>query len=191
MKKSFQLALVALATIASSSAFAGTYNQASPFKHFYVGGGAGYGQFNKSSPANIIKKRDGLTLNGVAGYRFNKYLAAQAEYFYLPIYKLDQTASNAKTYSNVAALEVKGILPLGNQFNLFAKAGYTVAFQKTRIDSGSTDKEVVYEPIAGAGAEFMVTPQIGVNVQYTGIYTTNKDKFDTVNMGTAGLNLYF
>lgn len=191
MKKIFQLTLMVMTAMAASSAFAGAYYQPKEIKHLYIGGGAGYGQFNKSSPANLIKKRDGVALNGVTGYRFNKYIAAQAEYFYLPVYKLNATASNAKTYSNVAALEAKGTLPLGHQFNLFAKAGYTVAFQKTRIDDGATDNETVYEPIAGAGAEFMVTPQIGVNVQYTGIYTTDKDKFNTVNMGTAGLSLYF
>lgn len=192
MKKLIQFMLVSSALL-SASAFAGQYYQPNEMKHLYIGGGAGYGQFAKMDTPFTIKKRDGLVLNGVAGYRFNQYAAIQAEYFYLPVYKLDTSLANANTKSHVAALEAKATLPIVKQFNLFTKGGYTAIFERGSNASDGTkgDKTTVYQPIVGGGAEFMVTPQIGLVVQYSGIISTDKSKFDTVNMGTAGLNLYF
>lgn len=191
MKKSFQFALVALATMASSSVFAGTYDQVSPFKHFYVGGGAGYAKYSVKDDTSSALRDHGLVLNADTGYRLNKYVGMQAEYYYLPTLKLDATGANSKLKSQAVALEAHLMMPINNSFMVFADGGYAAVFVRGNSSDGIKGlSETDYEPVASAGVEYQVVPNVAINVKYTGLYKATH-RFETVNMGIAGLNFYF
>lgn len=56
---------------------------------------------------------------GAFGYLFNKYLATEISYLYIG----NSSANGIDQNQSFLTANVKGILPLNEQFNLFAKAG--------------------------------------------------------------------
>ena len=86
------------------------------------------------------------------------------------------------------------MLPLSPKFNLFAKAGYSIITSdltgNTATYSVSGSRDVFYNSIVGAGAEYRVLPRLDLNAQYLAIIGVG-NQYDTTNLITGGLNFYF
>ncbi|MGB2064063.1 outer membrane protein A [Marinomonas gallaica] len=124
----------------------------------YVGGN--YGYLKVDGDDDFDDNND--VWQGLIGYRFNQYMALEGGYTDFGSYGSD--IANAETDGYSAA--VKGILPLTESIEFFAKAGqvwydtdYSVAGFK-----GSSDDEALF---AGAGFNFKLSDQLLLNAQYT------------------------
>lgn len=177
MKKVLSVAAVALALSATAvqaheGFYAGTSYQAANFK---------------------VKDAEGKlkahTLNIVAGYDFNEYLAVEGR-FGVPTSKETHNGVDAKPKTSYA-LFGKGTLPLTDMFSVYAVAGYgkspfqfEAKGQKLKADKASLQY--------AAGVEVNFTPQIAMTAEY-GMYGYGKKSLP-LNLGevkydTTGFNL--
>ena len=165
----------------------------------YFGLHLGYGAFANGSEINAITKeaRDdgidasdsGFVGNVEVGYNFNKYIAAQIDYLYLPRIHFSYDDSSSSIYNYMFAGELKAQYPLlHDKLIPFVTAGYGVVAFTTDDDNADTGS--TWEPIAGAGLEYRVSKHVGVNGQYKVVMNVNNE-FGTVNMGLFGVNFYF
>lgn len=108
---------------------------------FYLGGALGQSKFKEWCTAGA-----GFTFNSckdtdsawkvLGGYRFNRYIAAEA--MYVDWGEVTATLTVGGTLFDVAAtqssygLAAVGTLPLGERFELFGKAGFLMTQQETR-----------------------------------------------------------
>ena len=134
----------------------------------YIGGNYGYLKVDGDGDDNDFDD-DNDVWQGLVGYRFNQFFAIEGGYTDFGSY--GNSFANAETDGYSAA--VKGILPLTDQIEFFAKAGqlwyetdYSVAGFK-----GDTDDEALF---AGAGLNFKLSEQLLLNAQYTW-YDTSLD----------------
>lgn len=134
----------------------------------YVGGNYGYLKVDGDGDDNDFDDNNDVW-QGLVGYRFNEFFAIEGGYTDFGSY--GSSYANAETDGYSAA--VKGILPLTDQIEFFAKAGqlwyetdYSVAGFK-----GDSDDEALF---AGAGLNFKLSEQLLLNAQYTW-YDTSLD----------------
>ncbi|QPG06123.1 porin family protein [Salinimonas marina] len=132
---------------------------------FYVGGNYGYLKVDGQDDFDD----DNDMWQGLAGYRFNRYLAVEGSMIDFGDYGSD--LSNADTDGYTAA--VKGMLPLSEHFAVFVKGGqlwwesdYSVADL-----SGDFDDESLF---IGAGVNYAISRNLSINAEYT-IYDTELD----------------
>lgn len=184
----------------SSAALAGgmdTYdgkaaNDVYNYSGFYLGAGAGYGLTDTENFPGI--HRDGFAFNVDGGYRFNRYVAAEAGYLYFPRVKIDFDDVNSTVHSSAVYIAGKGILPINDSFDVFAKAGAGLTFTSASADaSGLTITASSHQhpiiPIYGVGADYNINQNLAITVQ--GIGTIGVQDFPSTYMGTAGLTYTF
>lgn len=147
----------------------------------YVGGSVGQ---SMTSFNNEVKSTDPGDSNSeektktayklFGGYNFNQYFAVEGGYADLGKPAVKQTwvdGSGKGTFKETAwFLAGKGTLPINEQFNVFGKLGVT--FNHVKNSSSDTDgwsysasdnrTGVLY----GVGAEYNVTKQIGIRLEY-------------------------
>ena len=199
MKKTLLASALVLAM--SSSAFAA--------EGFYVYGGAGYSKadtdlYSESySDASLDAKIDvdeksfGLKL--AAGYRFNDNFAVEGSYAYLGKadakltavgniigYDVDGTAT-ASMKAHVLAVDAVGIYPVGDKFELFAKAGLGLGYVKTEASASGTidgvsgsvglfsESDTRVFPKLGLGVEYKLTKNVAVRAEYERYFGVSKD----------------
>lgn len=161
----------------------------------YLGTDLGYAitpnEFSSSLPGLTD---DGFTFAFHAGYNFNQYVAFEAGYTRLPKAGYNSPVGFAGTDNNdVYSFVVKGIYPVMNQLNVFAKAGYALSNSDLVVAGINTTNfvgKVYSNPTVAGGVEYRVMPHVGVNVQYTAIIGVNGEAA-TSDLATAGLNYYF
>lgn len=151
---------VVLGTVALT-AFTSTSYAASPYSTstgLYLGGNYGYLKIDGDDEFDDSND----VWQGIIGYQVNQFFALEGAYS--DFGKYGGSVANAETTGYSAAL--KGILPLTDQIEFFAKAGqlwydtdYSVAGVK-----GSSDDEGLF---AGAGFNYKLSEQILLNAQYT------------------------
>lgn len=94
----------------------------------------------------------GYGLNGIVGYQFNPYLAPEVGVSYYRRYGEEVMVYDAA---------LKGILPLGQRFNINGKLG-------AGLYSSHNESETV--PYLGAGVGYAVTPNLDIDLNIQGSY---------------------
>ena len=155
--------IVTLAGLISLASFS-AYSQADDLKNdvtengVYVG--ANYGYLKVDGDDEFDDDND--VLQGLVGYRFNKYLALEGSYIDFGHY--GNNLSRAETDGYTAGLKVT--LPITDRVELYAKGGqlwYSTDYDVVGL-SGNKDDEGVF---AGAGVGFKVTDRFLINAEYT------------------------
>ncbi|RPA55662.1 porin family protein [Shewanella vesiculosa] len=155
--------IVTLAGLISLASFS-AYSQADDLKNdvaengVYVG--ANYGYLKVDGDDEFDDDND--VLQGLVGYRFNKYLALEGSYIDFGHY--GNNLSRAETDGYTAGLKVT--LPIADRVELYAKGGqlwYSTDYDVVGL-SGNKDDEGVF---AGAGVGFKVTDRFLINAEYT------------------------
>ncbi|EDP45932.1 outer membrane beta-barrel protein [Rickettsiella grylli] len=172
----------------------------------YIEGQLGYAhtgtRFIKPFPSGKVdsKYQGGLAGRVAIGYQFNPNLAAEMGYLQLA----DQEAKlkspvNQSITINQHAFDLvgKGILPLSDKFNLYAKAG--VAYLVTDLSGDTINQHSIIKPVAkqswapeaGIGLTYNVTPNMFIDTAFTHIQPIGKNKPSNINMATIGLGFTF
>jgi OmpA-OmpF porin, OOP family len=155
---------------------------------FYLGGALGQSKFKEwcdtgGSTITFASCKDTDTAWKVlGGYRFNRYIAAEASY----VDWGEVTASTAT--AQVAAeqysygLAVMGTLPLGERFELFGKVGFLMTEQETRriTPNPSTFKRDETELHYGLGAKYAFTKNWALRGEWE---NTDKLKVEMLSIG--------
>ena len=122
--------------------------------------GANYGYLKVDGDDDFDDNSD--VMQGLVGYKFNKYLALEGSYINFGDY--GNGLANAETDGYTAALKV--MLPIADRVELYAKGGqlwYSTDYEVVGF-SGNDDGEGVF---AGAGVAFKVTDRFLINAEYT------------------------
>ncbi len=178
---------------------------------FYITGNAGYGKADVKSftlmgaPIGSVSRKSGFTWNAGAGYRFDKYLAVEAGYMQLPEIKGSSPAVgflpkfSYQVHPSAVYLVAKGIYPVNEKFDLFAKGGAAyVVKSKVTVSAPGAGKVKLGEtassshpivPLVGLGADYYLNSNLAVTVQ--GLATIKAGGFPTTYQGTVGLTYKF
>lgn len=186
----------------------GPMPQAQPQSAFYIGASAGWGDthwdnifdatrtitnFGGFAGANLTttlnSKDTGFAGRAFVGYDFNKYLAIEGGWTYLPTSKVDgsmtisnilvpgvTTGSGSFKIKNYAFdLMGKVTAPLGDGLSIYAKAGVNYfrskisstsgAFTGATFDNGKS-KADHWGPVFGVGAQYEIFTNLFVNVDW-------------------------
>ncbi|WMB73574.1 porin family protein [Shewanella oncorhynchi] len=155
------LTLAAIISLASFSAYSHADNMSNSDaaeNGIYVG--ANYGYLKVDGDDDFDDNSD--VMQGLVGYKFNKYLALEGSYINFGDY--GNGLANAETDGYTAALKV--MLPIADRVELYAKGGqlwYSTDYDVVGF-SGNDDGEGVF---AGAGVAFKVTDRFLINAEYT------------------------
>ncbi|MCU7961950.1 porin family protein [Shewanella sp. SM20] len=155
------LTLAAIISLASFSAYSHADNMSNSDaaeNGIYVG--ANYGYLKVDGDDDFDDNSD--VMQGLVGYKFNKYLALEGSYINFGDY--GNGLANAETDGYTAALKV--MLPIADRVELYAKGGqlwYSTDYDVVGF-SGNDDGEGVF---AGAGVAFKVTERFLINAEYT------------------------
>ena len=107
------------------------------------------------------KDLDGLSWNTDLGYQFGQYLAIQAGYTSFADVKYSGVSLD--TYG-VGAV-IKAILPVNDEFSVFAKAGAMDMFTKAVVSTVTLAHRSRIAPAFGLGASYNITQNIALTVQ--------------------------
>jgi OOP family OmpA-OmpF porin len=108
---------------------------------FYLGGALGQSRFKEwcdtgSSPIALASCEDTDTSwKLLGGYRFNRYVAAEASYIDWGEVTASTTTARVSADQHSYGLAAVGTLPLGERFELFGKAGFLMTEQETRLSA--------------------------------------------------------
>ncbi len=155
------LTLAAIISLASFSAYSHADNMSNSDaaeNGIYVG--ANYGYLKVDGDDDFDDNSD--VMQGLVGYKFNKYLALEGSYINFGDY--GNGVANAETDGYTAAIKV--MLPIADRVELYAKGGqlwYSTDYDVVGF-SGNDDGEGVF---AGAGVAFKVTDRFLINAEYT------------------------
>lgn len=167
---------------------------------FTIGINAGYAtvhpKFNNTNITN--PNNSGFAWNANLGYQFSQYFAIESGYTQFAnvnesgtFFNLPYTAKNK--YYGIDLL-LKGILPVTQNFNLFAKLG-VMYFSAQRTLQSFTGHPLIgflnqtttqYNPEVGVGASYDVTQHIAITAQGIGTFMNY-----TTYAGYGGLSFKF
>jgi hypothetical protein len=182
LKNKLLLPVVASIALLASVAQADTQAQnpvKTPESGFYVSGGVGVGNTHVSL-GGLSGNAVSTAISADLGYKFNKYVAMGANSIFL--------VRNGQALIPTL-LYVKGILPLSERFNMYAKLGGGATFE--------TSGPAVYNYPGqfGLGASYQLTHALAVGVEADEIFpivenfmTNQKTSFTTL---TANVTYYF
>jgi len=171
-------------------------------------------QFVVISSTSTLDKSS-VTYSGIIGYQIIPQLAVEASYTDLGKLRYHSNNTvltgflplNARADLDAKAkgptLAVLGSLPLGSQFEIFARAG--ILFSKVTLDANTfvsgegqlaSDSETQsansVDPLFGAGLAWHVTNQFKIRAEYTRYSNVgDKDKTGEVNIDTFGAGVTF
>ncbi|HHF3033024.1 TPA: outer membrane beta-barrel protein [Vibrio diabolicus] len=182
----------------------------------YVGvsvGQASFGDVNGSLSAGgntattTFKLEDDSSLSGkvFGGYKFNEYISLEAA-----IGGYDALDGNVVTVGDMKflAIQPKATLPIGDHFNLFAKAGLSYFNAEVKVSNavlgGSTGHTTLSDSTVtgmyGLGAEFAITKNFALQVEWEYMLpelevskgANGKGTVDTeINVFSVGMNYRF
>lgn len=181
-RKLFVAAAVAAAMALPAAAMA----QARGDAGWYVGGSFGKTEDNESCPTtNCDLKDSGWKLFG--GYKLNRNLAVEAAYADFGTFSAGGTFFGTPVSVNVDVTSVNlaavGVLPVGDRFGLFGKAGISfTSYDASGSASGFTftgsDDET--ELLWGFGATYNFTPNLAIRAEWERL---NKSDVDMMSIG--------
>lgn len=157
----------------------------------YVSGNLGYGFYNEKK-GNYVNKKDrhSLAWNVNVGYQLNPYFAVEAGYIDFANIKVSQNGNAVKAKLSGVDLLAKGIMPINDQFGVFAKAGM-VRLDGKLYNASATEKAKHHVvPALGLGVSYNLNKQVALNVQ--DLYTMAvKNSFRQTNTVMAGVSYKF
>jgi opacity protein-like surface antigen len=123
---------------------------------------------------------DGTGWNGTLGYRVNQHLAAEVEYLDFGTSKIHETyliespfgstfTIDQRFSTDVSGLALSGraILPVGEQFELYARAGVLFADSKVRMEQRTETPTYADRVLfAGLGADWNFSPRWSTRLEY-------------------------
>jgi len=155
----------------------------------FVSGNLGYGKvdYKKSdfSTPPTTFDNSGLAWNANVGYQFNQYLAVEGGYTHFAQTKATVNGVSLTSSLGGFGLNAKGILPINEQFNVFAKAGAIDLNETVEAkEAGASDKVTgsSWTPELGLGASYNVNKNAALTLQ--GIHTF-KTHFNTTVDGLS------
>jgi opacity protein-like surface antigen len=162
---------------------------------FTIGLNAGYATVRNHTryllPAGTFRysNNSGFAWNANLGYQFSRYFAIETGYTQFPDMTetrtfLGVTSSSKNTFYGFDLL-LKGILPVTNNFNLFAKAGAMYFSAQHTLLYSKSYYEI--DPEAGLGVSYDITQHVAIAVQGVGIFGNNY----TTYAGYGGLIFKF
>lgn len=138
---------------ASCFAFANsaTSNPNIPDHGVYVQGMAGIG-----FPIDIFNNPRSFTPVVSAGYQFNRYLAMEARYQYMTYKEFPKRSrlDNSRNTLNQFSANIKGILPLVYNFNVYGTVGLGPSFNREKLSDGSSDSYTRLAVPLGLGLDY-------------------------------------
>jgi len=160
IKKATIAALLAAAGMAASSA--SMAQQAAQETGWYVGGSLGQMEADGDCPAGFSCDLKDSSWKIFGGYRINRNFAAEAFYMNwgeISVTLGPLTSRGEMTSFGIAAL---GIIPLGQQFELFGKLGFASTDQEFNLASDSSGTELLF----GVGAIYNFTRNFGIRAEW-------------------------
>ena len=123
---------------------------------------------------------DSTGWSGVLGYRINQYLAAELEYLDFGTSKIHETYVIESPFGQTftidqrfsadvsgPALSARGILPVGSQFELYARAGLLFAESKVRMEQRPESPTYADRVLfAGVGADWNFAARWSARLEY-------------------------
>lgn len=152
MKKSIALAI--LAVVVATPAFAADSGA-------YIGLNYGRATASGNLVAALSTTHSDSALGLTGGYQFTKNFAAELQFIDFG----NLTEGSTRTTTDGFALSAVGILPVSEQFSVFAKLGYartSLNVSAPTISHIDTKSDITY----GVGAQFNFTDSVGVRVGY-------------------------
>jgi len=193
MNKLVLVTALSAATLLAGNALAGSVETASNPAGFYVNGNLGYGA-SLGLPSGWNTKSH-LVWSGNAGYQFNKYIAVEGGYMQLPSAKVKDTSLvNVKSTQSLIDIVAKGIYPINEQFDVFAKAGLGYSFQRLSasvvgLGYASEKAKHFIVPVFGAGADYNINSNLAVTVQgFANMAHGKKENFADANYLPSSLS---
>lgn len=151
---------------------------------------------------STVTKDTGTQVRLQLGYKFNPNFAVEGGYIDFGKATFNTTGgtvvgtATGTVKAGGVDLAAVGILPLGDKFSLFGKAGLAVAKVKTDMSvtpPGNTDKTVA-APLVGIGASYKVSDNVDLRAEFDHVSKLGKsgttDKLSS-NMISAGVAYYF
>lgn len=168
-------------------------------------------------PSDKNLANNGLAGRLAIGYQFNQNFAVELGYLKLgsrqvnvDATKKDETApitlqdASVKLAQNAIDLAAKGILPIGNNFNVYGKVGLAYLTSNLSINGKADDKKHSYNineqagfekrqwaPEAAIGVSYDITPNVSVDTSWTHIHPIGKNRAGNVNFLAVGLSYNF
>ncbi len=164
-----QFAALAAMSLLVTVAYADSGNTYNP-QGFYIG--ANYGYLKVDGDDDFDEDKD--VVEGLAGYRFNKFFALEGSYVDFGDY--GNSLANASTDGYTAA--IKGSLPVTHSFSVFLKVGqlWSETDYRALEFSETVDDQSVF---AGGGLAFKISPRLVLNATYN-LYDSDME-FDEVD----------
>ncbi|WP_342228273.1 outer membrane beta-barrel protein [Rickettsiella endosymbiont of Rhagonycha lignosa] len=158
-----------------------------------------------SSFGKTQKSAKGLAGRIAIGYQFTPHWAAELGYLQLGQQKSDFTSITKITQVvtiNQHAFDVvgKGIYPINDKFNVYAKAG--MAYLVTDVKGDKVGKEKTksimapiakhnWAPEAGIGFTYNMTSNVFIDTSITHIQPIGKNKPNSINFAAVGIGYSF
>lgn len=143
---------------------------------FYLGIGAGYADthwdnmVNGTTVSGLSVKDNGFAGRVFGGYNFNRFLAIEAGWTYLPKAKYQVAGVTTNTLKNYAVdLDGKVTAPLVEGFGVYGKLGVGYLHTKGTLSTtfGNTNSISHVGPVVGAGVSYHVTPNLVGDLGWT------------------------
>lgn len=186
--KKVRLVVAMVAACAAGSVFAQ--------QGLYVGGSLGQSMTSfdsefSSGGTSSSQEKTKTAYKGFVGYSINQYLAVEGGYanFGKPKAKVSGTGWSGENSQEESAWfgAAKGTLPINEQLNLFAKLGVTynkVTGKWNATGESSSASKSRAEMLYGVGAEYNLTKQVGIRLEYED-FGKFGDQFTNTGGGTG------
>ncbi len=160
-------------------------------RHNWSDTGTSHSFTGSYSTSNI---KGGFTVGANVGYQLMKYFALEGGYFYLPQAKANAgSAGNVTIKSWFAYGAAKGILPINDRFNVFAKLGTAYVnghFEgTTRLFGSFFSSGDFWQVLAGAGMQFYIIENLALTAQF--MYIPCHQRVPDTYLMTGGLTYRF
>jgi OmpA-OmpF porin, OOP family len=158
-----------------------------PDNSFYLGGALGQSKFkewcNTDGSVTFASCEDTDTSwKLLGGYRFNRYVAAEASYIHWGEVTASTTTARASADQHSYGLAAVGTVPLGPGFELFGKLGFLHTEQETRLNAvrtSSVDRDET-EFHYGLGVKYAFTKNWALRGEWE---NTDKLKVELLSIG--------
>lgn len=193
----FSLGLAAQSPVSSSQYPHGFYIGAqlgSTETHYGLSG------FDNTDSNNAVQNgtvtSSGFGQRGLIGYRFTKYVAAEAGYTHYDTAKGDNlsygnnvTGQSGKIKEQSFDLYVKGILPLAEEVDVYAKLGAAAISSKVTSTEGFSKSRSATRPAFGGGATYNIAKDFATDVSYSRVQGSGRIK--SADFVSVGFYYYF
>ena len=166
MKKAISAIAMGVALVGAPSL---AQAQAADDKGIYIGGSVGQMEADGNCPAGFACDLKDTGWKLFAGYRFNRNLAIEGTFAKFGEVTVTSGATTATGELESFGAAVVGILPLGERFELFGKAGIVQTDQNFRVSGPGVVASIGNDGTEfhfGVGATFKLTKNFGIRAEW-------------------------